>query len=65
MQMDRTKIGVLVGTGMGGLTAFSTGVEALIQKVYKKSTPFFIPYYITNMGSALLALSTSYPIEFG
>ena len=65
MQMDRTKIGVLVGTGMGGLTAFSTGVEALIQKVYKKSTPFFIPYYITNMGSALLALGTSYPIEFG
>ena len=65
MQMDRTKIGVLVGTGMGGLTAFSTGVEALIQKGYKKITPFFIPYSITNMGSALLALGTSYPIEFG
>ena len=54
--MDRTKIGVLVGTGMGGLTAFSTGVEALIQKGYKKITPFFIPYSITNMGSALLAI---------
>ncbi|XP_075652156.1 3-oxoacyl-[acyl-carrier-protein] synthase I, chloroplastic-like [Castanea sativa] len=57
-KMDRTKIGVLVGTGMGGLTAFSTGVEALIQKGYKKITPFFIPYSITNMGSALLAIDT-------
>ncbi|OWM72145.1 hypothetical protein CDL15_Pgr018028 [Punica granatum] len=56
--MDRTRIGVLVGSGMGGLTAFSNGVEALIQKGYKKITPFFIPYSITNMGSALLAIDT-------
>lgn len=57
-KMDRTKIGVLVGTGMGGLTAFSSGVEALVQKGYKKISPFFIPYSITNMGSALLAIDT-------
>lgn len=57
-QMDRSRIGVLVGSGMGGLTAFSNGVEALIQKGYKKITPFFIPYSITNMGSALLAIDT-------
>jgi len=57
-QMDRTKVGVLVGSGMGGVTAFSAGVEALVQKGYKKITPFFIPYSITNMGSALLAIDT-------
>ncbi|KAL6280620.1 hypothetical protein ACE6H2_017501 [Prunus campanulata] len=56
--MDRTRIGVIVGTGMGGLTAFSAGVESLIQKGYKKISPFFIPYSITNMGSALLAIDT-------
>ncbi|XP_047327349.1 3-oxoacyl-[acyl-carrier-protein] synthase I, chloroplastic-like isoform X2 [Impatiens glandulifera] len=56
--MDRTRIGVLIGSGMGGLTSFSNGVEALIQKGYKKITPFFIPYSITNMGSALLAIDT-------
>lgn len=55
-QMEKARIGVLVGTGMGGLTAFSSGVEALAQKGYKKITPFFIPYSITNMGSALLAI---------
>ncbi|XP_076932519.1 3-oxoacyl-[acyl-carrier-protein] synthase I, chloroplastic-like [Bidens hawaiensis] len=54
--IDRTRIGVLVGSGMGGLTTFSNGVEALIHKGFKKITPFFIPYSITNMGSALLAI---------
>lgn len=57
--MDRSRIGVLVGSGMGGLTAFSNGVEALIQKGYKKITPFFIPYSITNMGLALLPIDTN------
>ncbi|KAI7988169.1 hypothetical protein LOK49_LG13G00945 [Camellia lanceoleosa] len=54
----QNKIGVLVETGMGGMTAFSNGVEALMQKGYKKISPFFIPYSITNMGSALLAIDT-------
>ncbi|KAH6774082.1 3-ketoacyl-acyl carrier protein synthase I [Perilla frutescens var. frutescens] len=56
--MDKTRIGVLVGSGMGGISVFSSGVEALVQKGYKKITPFFIPYSITNMGSALLAIDT-------
>ncbi|KAG2283092.1 hypothetical protein Bca52824_054312 [Brassica carinata] len=48
--------GVLVGTGMGGLTVFSDGVQALIEKGHRRISPFFIPYAITNMGSALLAI---------
>lgn len=58
LQMDKTRIGVLVGSGMGGLNVFSDGVEALLQRGYKKVSPFFIPYSITNMGSALLAIET-------
>ncbi|KAK4440147.1 3-oxoacyl-[acyl-carrier-protein] synthase I, chloroplastic [Sesamum alatum] len=55
-KIDKIRAGVLVGTGMGGLTVFSDGVQALIEKGYRKITPFFIPYAITNMGSALLAI---------
>ncbi len=33
-----------------------TGVGNLVQKGYKKISPFFIPYAITNMGGALLAI---------
>ena len=31
---------------------FQDGVKALVEKGYKKITPFFIPYAITNMGAA-------------
>ena len=30
---------------------FQDGVKALVEKGYKKITPFFIPYAITNMGA--------------
>jgi hypothetical protein len=43
------RAGVLIGSGMGGLTIFQDGVKNLVEKGYKKITPFFIPYAITNM----------------
>jgi 3-oxoacyl-[acyl-carrier-protein] synthase II len=42
-KVDLTKIGVLAGSGMGGLTVFQDGVKALVDKGPKKITPFFIP----------------------
>ncbi|EFJ42114.1 hypothetical protein VOLCADRAFT_83790 [Volvox carteri f. nagariensis] len=59
-QVDPTRVGVLVGTGMGGLTVFQDGVSNLVQKGYKKISPFFIPYAITNMGGALLAIDQGF-----
>uniref|UniRef100_A0A822YST4 3-oxoacyl-[acyl-carrier-protein] synthase I, chloroplastic n=1 Tax=Nelumbo nucifera TaxID=4432 RepID=A0A822YST4_NELNU len=59
-KIDKERAGVLVGTGMGGLTVFSNGVQALIEKGHRKITPFFIPYAITNMGSALLAIELGF-----
>lgn len=56
--MDKTRIGVVVGSGIGGMSAFSSGIESLVLKGYKKMSPFFIPYSISNMGSALLAIDT-------
>lgn len=60
LQIDKERAGVLVGTGMGGLTVFSDGVQALIEKGHRKITPFFIPYAITNMGSALLGIDLGF-----
>lgn len=39
---------------------FSDGVQALIEKGHRKITPFFIPYAITNMGSALLGIDLGF-----
>ncbi|XP_043709337.1 3-oxoacyl-[acyl-carrier-protein] synthase I, chloroplastic-like [Telopea speciosissima] len=55
-KIDKDRAGVLVGSGMGGLSMFSDSVQALIEKGYRKISPFFVPYTITNMGSALLAI---------
>lgn len=59
-KLDKTRCGVLVGSGMGGLTVFQDGVKNLIEKGYKKISPFFIPYAITNMGGALVGIETGF-----
>jgi 3-oxoacyl-[acyl-carrier-protein] synthase II len=59
-QLDKQRVGVLVGSGMGGLTVFQDGVKALVEKGPKKITPFFIPYAITNMGGAMLAIEKGF-----
>ena len=59
-KLDKTRVGVLAGSGMGGLTVFQDGVKALVNKGPKKITPFFIPYAITNMGGALLAIEKGF-----
>lgn len=35
-------------------------MKNLVEKGYKKISPFFIPYAITNMGGALLAIDTGF-----
>ena len=59
LQVDKQRVGVLVGSGIGGFQVFYDGAVACLTKGPKKISPYFIPYAITNMGSALLAM------EFG
>lgn len=54
-QLDKTKCGVLIGSGMGGMQVFYEGSETILTKGYQRITPFFVPYIITNIGGALLA----------
>lgn len=41
---------------MGGLQVFQDGVQNLVEKGPRKISPFFIPFAITNMGSALMGM---------
>jgi 3-oxoacyl-[acyl-carrier-protein] synthase II len=59
-KLDLTKCGVLIGSGMGGLTVFQDGVKNLVEKGHRKISPFFIPYAITNMGGALVAMDIGF-----
>ncbi len=59
-RLDKTRCGVLIGSGMGGMITFSDGVETLITKGFKRLSPFFVPFIITNMGGALLAMDLGF-----
>ncbi len=58
--LDKTRAGVLIGSGMGGMGLFTEGVETIMTKGHKRVTPFFIPYIITNMAGALLAIDLGF-----
>lgn len=59
-EVDKQRVGIIVGSGMGGMTVFYDGVETILSKGYKRLTPFFVPYIITNMAGALLAIDTGF-----
>lgn len=59
-QLDKSRAGVLIGSGMGGMHVYSEGVDTLLNKGFKRLTPFFVPYIITNMGGALLAIELGF-----
>ncbi|MBA3722125.1 MAG: beta-ketoacyl-ACP synthase II [Parachlamydiaceae bacterium] len=59
-KLDKKKCGVLVGSGMGGMGVFAEGVETLVTEGFRRVTPFFVPYILTNMGGALLAIDIGF-----
>ncbi|NNM43820.1 MAG: beta-ketoacyl-ACP synthase II [Chlamydiae bacterium] len=59
-KLDRTRCGIVIGSGMGGMNVFYDGVETVLHKGFKRLTPFFVPYIITNMGGALLAIDVGF-----
>ncbi|MBP7074309.1 MAG: beta-ketoacyl-ACP synthase II [Rhabdochlamydiaceae bacterium] len=58
--LKKNRCGILIGSGMGGMQTFTTGVETLIKEGYRRMSPFFVPFIITNMGGALLAIDTGF-----
>ncbi|KAF5822532.1 putative beta-ketoacyl-[acyl-carrier-protein] synthase I [Helianthus annuus] len=59
-KIDKERAGVLVGTAMGGLTAFSDGLVTLMERGFKKVTPFLSQYILPSMGPAFLAIDLGF-----
>lgn len=59
-QLNKSRCGILIGSGMGGMHMFSGGVETLVKEGFKRVNPFFVPFIITNMGGALLAIDLGF-----
>lgn len=52
------KIGVLIGSGIGGIEVFEKQIERLIKKGPRRVSPFFIPMMISNMASGHVSIFT-------
>lgn len=53
---ERSRIGVLIGTGMGGIPALEETHKTLLEKGPSRISPFFIPSIITNLASGHIAI---------
>ncbi|MCC6374968.1 MAG: beta-ketoacyl-ACP synthase II [Moraxellaceae bacterium] len=53
---NASRIGVAMGSGIGGLTTIENGHNTLLNDGPNKISPFFVPGSITNMAAGLLAI---------
>lgn len=59
-KFDKERCGVLIGSGMGGMSVYLDNIKTLFERGHTKLSPFFIPYTLTNMGGALLAMDLGF-----
>jgi len=57
-ELNADRVGVLIGTGVGGLRTMETQNENLLTKGPRKVSPFTIPMMISNMAAGLTAIHT-------
>jgi 3-oxoacyl-[acyl-carrier-protein] synthase II len=55
-EMDRDRIGVLIGSGIGGMQAIEKYHTILMEKGPKRISPFFIPMSIINLASGTVSI---------
>ena len=55
-KVDRTRFGVLVGSGIGGLKSLEDQHTVLMNKGASRVSPFMVPMMIVNMASGLISM---------
>jgi 3-oxoacyl-[acyl-carrier-protein] synthase II len=55
-KIDRTRFGVLVGSGIGGLKSLEDQHTVLVNKGASRISPFMVPMMIVNMASGLISM---------
>ena len=54
---DPSKVGCILGVGMGGFPFIETGYKAYLEKGPRRISPFYIPSLIPNMASGLISIN--------
>ncbi len=53
---ERERVGVVVGSGMGGIATLEDSIVRFHEEGFKKVSPFFIPRVISNMAPGQIAI---------
>ena len=54
---DRERVGVIVGSGVGGLETIEKQFQILLEKGPRRVTPFLVPMLIGNMASGYISIN--------
>ncbi|MGL4850270.1 MAG: beta-ketoacyl-ACP synthase II, partial [Clostridium sp.] len=54
--IDKTRVGVMVGSGIGGFQTMENEISKMATKTSKRVSPFFIPMAIINMASGNISI---------
>jgi 3-oxoacyl-[acyl-carrier-protein] synthase II len=55
-QIDKTRLGVLIGSGIGGMETIETQSRTLFEKGPRKVSPYMIPSLISNIAAGTVAI---------
>src|SRR5690606_6136594 len=53
---DSERVGVFIGTALGGIATFETGVRALQEKGPRRVSPFFVPMSLVDMPAGYVSI---------
>lgn len=54
--IDKSRMGVIIGSGVGGIETMENQYDTLLQKGADRVSPFFIPMMISNMAAGQVAI---------
>jgi 3-oxoacyl-[acyl-carrier-protein] synthase II len=54
--LDPKRVGVIIGTGTGGIATFEENMRAYLEKGPGRVSPFFVPMFMANVASALVSM---------
>ena len=54
--VDRDRVGVLIGSGIGGIATFEEQARTLIERGPQRISPFFVPMFISDIAAGLVSM---------
>jgi 3-oxoacyl-[acyl-carrier-protein] synthase II len=54
--LDRDRIGVLIGSGIGGIATFEEQARVMVERGPKRLSPFFIPMFIPDIAAGQVSM---------